>query len=125
MWIRKTSVSYAVIVTLCTANLFSKIAASQFPEREIHSIVPVPQAVETSSWWYLRHQAVCALLRDKKTSLLMIGDSITQGWEDDGRTIWDQYYERRQAVNLGFNSDRTEHVLWRLENGEINDIAPR
>jgi hypothetical protein len=42
----------------------------------------------------------------------MIGDSITQGWLDEGRRVWERYYAHRRAVNLGFNSDRTEQVLW-------------
>ncbi|HEY6085671.1 MAG TPA: GDSL-type esterase/lipase family protein [Nitrospira sp.] len=58
-------------------------------------------------------------------NLLFIGDSITQGWMDDGRRVWDIYYGRRSAVNLGFNKDCTEHVLWRLTHGEIQGIAPR
>jgi beta-glucosidase len=55
----------------------------------------------------------------------VIGDSITQGWADEGGRIWDAYYGRRRAVNLGFNGDRTEHVLWRLDHGEVEGIAPK
>ncbi|MEQ1562621.1 MAG: GDSL-type esterase/lipase family protein, partial [Nitrospiraceae bacterium] len=56
--------------------------------------------------------------------LVMIGDSITQGWGNEGRRVWDTYYGHRRAVNLGFNSDRTEHVLWRLNHGEIDGMSP-
>lgn len=37
----------------------------------------------------------------------------------------DTYYGNRQAVNLGFGGDCTEHVLWRLNHGEIDGIAPK
>ncbi|GKS60304.1 hypothetical protein YTPLAS18_38310 [Nitrospira sp.] len=83
---------------------------------------PQPQ---TDAWWMTRHKQKLLQLRQGKTDLLFIGDSITQGWEDTGLRVWDQYYASRGAVNLGFNSDRTEHVLWRLAHGEIDDIAPR
>ncbi|HEU4683883.1 MAG TPA: GDSL-type esterase/lipase family protein [Nitrospira sp.] len=55
----------------------------------------------------------------------MIGDSITQGWEDEGQPIWQTFYASRRAANLGFNGDRTEHVVWRLEHGEVEGVAPR
>ncbi|HVG01307.1 MAG TPA: GDSL-type esterase/lipase family protein [Nitrospira sp.] len=55
----------------------------------------------------------------------MIGDSITQGWSGEGRRVWETYYGHRQAVNLGFNGDRTEQVLWRLQQGEIDGIMPK
>jgi beta-glucosidase len=55
----------------------------------------------------------------------MIGDSITQGWSAEGRHVWSTYYGHRQAVNLGFSGDCTEHVLWRLNHGEIDGIAPK
>lgn len=38
---------------------------------------------------------------------------------------WQQYYGHRNAVNLGIGGDRTEHVLWRLNNGIIDDINPK
>ena len=86
------------------------------------AIVPVPQ---TESWWTARHEHILARVRQGNVDLLLIGDSITQGWDDEGRRIWDAYYGRRRAVNLGFSSDHTEHVLWRLNHGEIDGIAPK
>jgi lysophospholipase L1-like esterase len=43
---------------------------------------------------------------------VFIGDSITQGWLEEGRVFWDQSF--RHALNLGVAGDRTEHVLYRL-----------
>jgi lysophospholipase L1-like esterase len=60
-----------------------------------------------------------------EVELLLIGDSITQRWDDEGRRIWDAYYGGRHAVNLGFGGDHTEHVLWRLDHGEIERITPK
>jgi len=57
--------------------------------------------------------------------LVFIGDSITQGWEEAGSNVWQRYYDGRNAVNLGIGGDRTEHVLWRLENGNFDGISPK
>ena len=40
-------------------------------------------------------------------------------------TVWNQYYAPRHAANFGIGGDRTEHVLWRLENGELDGIKPK
>ncbi len=55
----------------------------------------------------------------------MIGDSITQGWGGEGQRVWEIYYGHRRALNLGFNGDRTEQVLWRLQHEEIDGIMPK
>jgi beta-glucosidase len=56
----------------------------------------------------------------------MIGDSITQGWEAKGaREVWEKYYGNRHAVNLGIGGDQTQHVLWRLEHGNLDGIHPK
>jgi beta-glucosidase len=57
--------------------------------------------------------------------LVFIGDSITQGWESSGRNVWRTFYGKRQAVNLGIGGDRTQHVLWRLDHGNIDGISPK
>jgi lysophospholipase L1-like esterase len=57
--------------------------------------------------------------------LIFVGDSITQGWEGNGKTAWDKYYAPRHALNLGIGSDHTQHVLWRLEHGNVDGLNPK
>ena len=86
------------------------------------AVTPLPRPEK--DWWMPRHQAVLDRIAQGNVDLLMIGDSITHGWENAGEAVWDKYYAPRNAVNMGFGGDRTEHVLWRLENGEIENIHP-
>lgn len=60
-----------------------------------------------------------------KAKVLFIGDSITQGWEGEGKEVWAKYYAHRNAINLGIGGDRTQHVLWRLENGNLKGVNPK
>jgi lysophospholipase L1-like esterase len=57
--------------------------------------------------------------------VLFLGDSITEGWSGRGRRVWDQYYANLDAANFGISGDRTQHVLWRIENGELDGISPK
>lgn len=94
-----------------------------------------PQTAEwAADWWMPRHEAKLQEVRDRaRIDLVMIGDSITQGWENTGRgnpawdmrPVWKEYYAHRYALNLGFSGDRTEHVLWRLRNGEVEGLSPK
>ncbi|MBI9020089.1 MAG: hypothetical protein JEZ10_02380 [Verrucomicrobia bacterium] len=87
------------------------------------AVTPLPRPEK--NWWMPRHQAVLDQVAQGNVDLLMIGDSITHGWENSGKAVWDKYYAPRNAVNMGFGGDRTEHVLWRLQNGEIENIHPK
>jgi lysophospholipase L1-like esterase len=57
--------------------------------------------------------------------IAFIGDSITQGWENAGKTVWQKFYGHRKCLNFGVGGDRTEHVLWRFENGQLDGIKPK
>lgn len=76
-------------------------------------------------WWMPRHQEKLARIQQGNVDLLMIGDSITHGWEDAGKEVWAKYYAHRNAVDLGYGGDRTENVLWRLQHGEVDGINPK
>ena len=79
-----------------------------------------------ADWWIKRHQSKLAEKEKMgQVDLLMVGDSITHSWENGGKATWDKFYADRKALNIGFSGDRTEHVLWRIENGAIDGIRPR
>ena len=89
---------------------------------EKHSAI---EPAHRHSWWTLRNDEVNERVKQGNVDLLMIGDSITHGWEGGGKKFWDKYYEPRNAVNMGFSGDRTQNVLWRLEHGHLEGISPK
>ncbi len=89
---------------------------------EKHSAI---EPAHRHSWWTLRNDEVNERVKQGNVDLLMIGDSITHGWEGGGKKFWDKYYEPRNAVNMGFSGDRTQNVLWRLEHGHMEGISPK
>ncbi len=72
-----------------------------------------------------RHERCNAISKEGKAQLVFLGDSITQGWEGEGKDAWKTYFERYNAANFGISGDRTEHVLWRLDNGNFDGLSPK
>ena len=72
------------------------------------------------------HQSFLERARDGNIGVLFLGDSITKGWSwGDHAQISDRYFGRYDPANFGVGGDRTEHVLWRIENGELDRIRPK
>ena len=81
----------------------------------------IPRPKLDQEWWKNRHREKVKLADKGDYDLLFIGDSITHGWENNGKAIFEKFYSHRKTLNLGFSGDRTEHVLWRLLNGELSE----
>jgi lysophospholipase L1-like esterase len=110
-------------VTVLTGVLLAAISCGvSAADKKLHSAInPVPR----KGGWMKRHEAMNARVKKGNVDLVFIGDSITQGWEGGGRKVWQKYYGKRNAVNLGIGGDRTQHVIWRLENGNLEGISPK
>lgn len=92
--------------------------------KSLHSAVtPADRLAE--GWWKQRHAQKVAAARETGCDLLFIGDSITHGWEGAGKNVWNEYYAERKPFNIGFSGDRTQHVLWRLNHGELAKLEPK
>ncbi len=75
--------------------------------------------------WEDRDAKINERAKQGDVDLLFIGDSITQGWDGKGKAVWQKYYGNRKALNAGVSGDRTEHVLWRLDHGDVDGIHPK
>lgn len=75
--------------------------------------------------WKARHEQLVERAKQGGWDLVFLGDSITQGWEGGGKDVWAKRYAGRKAVNLGISGDRTEHVLWRIDQGLLNGLSPK
>jgi lysophospholipase L1-like esterase len=96
---------------LCLASLLQPV-----------SVTPVPQDAD---WWRQRHEQKMEVTRKGGYDVAFLGDSITQGWEGGGKATWDEFFAPMKSANFGYSGDRTEHVLWRLQKGEMLPAKPK
>lgn len=79
-------------------------------------------------WWanrfLSRHQAIEAV-QGKSVDLAMFGDSITHFWEWKHPESWASLTNGHVVVNCGYGGDRTQHLLWRMEHGELDGYTAK
>ncbi|HZE96370.1 MAG TPA: GDSL-type esterase/lipase family protein [Planctomycetota bacterium] len=81
---------------------------------------PAPKA----KGWITRHEGFVEEAKKGGFEVLFQGDSITDGWRNGpAKKIWDDLFAPLKAVNFGISGDRTQHVLWRLQNGEFEGVT--
>jgi lysophospholipase L1-like esterase len=100
--------------------IFAIVLCAQTTNKQNSAIVPVPRGD-----WIERHNGFVAIAKNGGVDLLFLGDSITDGWRKGGKTIWDKDFAPLKAANFGISGDQTQHVLWRLKNGELDGIKPK
>lgn len=90
------------------------------------STYPDPRFGE--KWWGERWDEKNKEANTKEANaakIVFLGDSITQAWEDAGKNVWEKDFAPMGALNWGYSGDRTEHLIWRLQNGNIQRISPK
>lgn len=56
--------------------------------------------------------------------VLFLGDSITAGWARQTE-IWEDAWGAYQPANFGIGGDQTQHIIWRIEQGELDKVDPK
>ncbi|XP_066915282.1 platelet-activating factor acetylhydrolase IB subunit alpha1-like [Clytia hemisphaerica] len=85
---------------------------------------PAPvEDVQGDGRWSSMHQRQVESCRLQKPNVLFVGDSLIQRLEDT--ETWEDTIKPLNAVNAGIGGDRTEHVLWRLQNGLLQHCKPK
>ncbi|HEV2694074.1 MAG TPA: GDSL-type esterase/lipase family protein [Verrucomicrobiae bacterium] len=104
------------------SNAQTNTASGMEPHKNL-AIVPVPRTGSITN----RQSLVLQRAKDAPGDydIEFIGDSITQGWESRGTNVWKEYYGNRKVINFGVSGDRTEHVLWRFEQGQLDGVKAK
>ncbi|XP_037039005.1 platelet-activating factor acetylhydrolase IB subunit beta homolog isoform X2 [Bradysia coprophila] len=97
--------------------LFFALCSGQAP------YTPVPRSGEL---WYGRHnEFVANTAANPGIPVIFYGDSITDWWAWHGLPVFNRYFAQHGVANYGIAGDQTQHLIWRIQNGEVAGLNPR
>ncbi len=113
-----------ILGLLALGLVMASPAGAKADEPQHSAITPISRPNE---FWQKRQAAFNHRAAQGDIELIFLGDSITQAWEgaEVQQKVWGPFYGNRKAANMGIGGDRTQHVLWRLEHGNIEGISPK
>ncbi len=87
---------------------------------------PVPRTDANSR---RAHEQLLAKARQGRIDIYFAGDSITRRWGatdyPEFLAHWNKNFHGWNAADFGWGGDSTQHILWRLQNGELDGVNPR
>lgn len=109
------------VLFLCVAGMItSSVLAQTAPDQ--------PQE-RTDANSRLAHQQLVAKAGQGTIDVYFVGDSITRRWgaTDYPQLLahWREHFFGWNAGNFGWGGDSTQHILWRLQNGELKGVRPK
>jgi len=88
------------------------------------SCLPItPEDIQGDKRWLSQHTRIIEDCKLKKPDILFVGDSIIQRMQDTD--IWDEQVLPLHAVNAGIGAEQTQHILYRLQNGLLDNCSPK
>lgn len=129
-----TSFALSALLLLATTTQAQTTAPATKPAAP--AVVLPPQAPDVPAEKYGKdgkinpgfrasHEKFVNIAKAGKAQLVFLGDSITAGWGGNGKDVWAKSFDSYVPANFGIGGDRTQHVLWRIQNGELETIKPK
>ena len=100
--------------------------ADRLLNHSVSATMPAPRVDANST---LAHKDLLAKAAAGGIDVYFEGDSIVRRWGatdyPDLLANWKQNFYGWNAGDFGWGADKTQHVLWRLENGELENVHPK
>jgi lysophospholipase L1-like esterase len=133
MRLRSTVVRLSLVASVACAFLATATVGLVAEKKEAAgknpAVTPSPRQNkqgQPDANWKKRHKGFVDIAKKGGVNVLFLGDSITDAWRGKAaQPTWDKYFKPLGAANFGIGGDRTEHVLWRIQNGELAAIMPK
>jgi lysophospholipase L1-like esterase len=121
-----------ILKTLCvvfalTSAFAAPGSASANAKPEQRADVPAPRVLANGRpdpAFLSRHESFVKIARRNQAQVVFIGDSLTAYWRRNS-ALFEKEFGRYDAANFGIPGDRTQHVLWRVQNGEFDGFTPK
>ncbi|XP_057664625.1 platelet-activating factor acetylhydrolase IB subunit beta homolog [Diorhabda carinulata] len=73
--------------------------------------------------WLSIHNRFLSESKEKDADVIFIGDSIVQALQHTD--VWNELFVPLHCLNFGIHRDKIENVLWRIQNGELDNVKPK
>ena len=108
------------------AILVGMVFVSMSSGQTVAADQPVPRADKNSR---IAHEQLVAKAKQGRIDVYFEGDSITRRWGalDYPELLenWKKNFFGWNSADFGWGADRVENILWRLENGELDNVNPK
>ncbi len=117
-------VLFAAIALILLHTITAVSAQTTLPS----ATIPTPRTDANSM---LAHQQLLAKARAGGIDLYFLGDSITRRWgctDPQWSAMlenWNQNFFGWNAADFGWGADRIQNILWRIDNGELDNVNPK
>jgi lysophospholipase L1-like esterase len=122
LWLTSCQTSAPSAAPVATAPVPTPTPAPA-PTPKVDASAPIEKKDPTGKFLKM-HAAFLERGKAGPIGVLMLGDSITEGWTKAPH-VYDRYYGKLEPANFGIGGDQTQHVVWRIENGELDGIHPK
>jgi lysophospholipase L1-like esterase len=127
---KRAKIQVLVRWSIALSFLVLPMGASKADEKKWEN--PAIQPVPRPGAWLKRHEKFVDMAKRGNIDVLFLGDSITDDWGGEehratarGREVFAKEFAPLKTANFGISGDRTEHILWRLQHGELDGIHPK
>jgi lysophospholipase L1-like esterase len=115
--------------TFVLAGLTMVESSTAQDKKENAAIKPMPREGN----WMKRHEGFVADAKKGGVDLVLLGDAQTEEWtrpldakaKRGGKAIYDRELAPFKPANLGLGGDKTQNLLWRVQNGELDGLKPK
>ena len=123
------SVLRIIVVGLLLVHAATIVGSVQMPvSKPERADEPSPRADRNSM---LAHSELLEKAKQGRIDVYFEGDSITRRWGTSDEQYkhflrnWQENFFGWNAANFGWGGDRTQNILWRLNNGELDNVNPK
>src|SRR4051812_49136646 len=119
-------IATAILCCVLAVSAGNQTAASQaaLPCPAFTSEPLPPPAPRIAAWPVKRFEAIKTQIRHEPYRVLFLGDSLIERFPRDAPTVWREHIRKRGVLNAGVSGDRSENLLWRLQNGNLDGPPP-